>query len=59
DPARPQQPMQVGYGIGMAICEAFHEAAPDKAQAMRSIYGAYLPEHFEAILAPYAARMAR
>ena len=58
-PARPQQPMQIGYGIGMAICEAFHDAAPDKAQAMRAIYGAYLPEHFEAILAPYAARMTR
>jgi hypothetical protein len=59
DASRPQQPMQVGYGIGMAICEAFHEAATDKAQAMRTIYGAYLPEHFEAILAPYVVRMGR
>jgi hypothetical protein len=59
DVARPKQPMQVGYGIGMAICEAFYDAAPDKVQAMRDIYGAYLPQQFEAILAPYAARMAR
>jgi len=53
----PEQPMQVGYGIGMQICEAYYEAAGDKSQALAQIYGAYLPEHFEAILAPYATRM--
>lgn len=55
----PDWPMQVGYGVGMAICKAYHDAAADKTAALRAIYGAYLPAHFEAILAPYAARMSR
>lgn len=55
----PERPMQVGYGIGMQICEAYYEAAADKSQALEQIYGAYLAEHFEAILAPYAERMNR
>lgn len=55
----PERPMQVGYGVGMQICEAYYEAASDKSQALARIYGAYLPEHFEAILAPYATRMKR
>ncbi len=55
----PERPMQVGYGIGMQICEAYYEATADKSQALRQIYGAYLAEHFEAILAPYARRMSR
>lgn len=53
----PGRPMQVGYGIGEQICEAYYEAAADKSQALEKIYGAYLAEHFEAILAPYAERM--
>jgi len=57
--AQPDRPMQVGYGIGEQICAAYHEAATDKARALDRIYGAYLPEHFEEILAPYAERMAR
>jgi hypothetical protein len=48
---------QVGYGVGMEICRIYHEAAADQAQALRNIYGAYLPEHFDAIVAPYVARM--
>ncbi len=55
----PEWPMQVGYGIGMAICKAYHDDAADKTAALRAIYGAHLPSHFEAILAPYAARMAK
>lgn len=55
----PERPMQVGYGIGMQICEAYYEAAADKSQALEKIYGAYLAEHFEAIAAPYVARMRR
>lgn len=54
--SHPERPMQVGYGIGEQICEAYYEAATDKAKALEQIYGAYLDEHFEAILAPYAAR---
>ena len=35
------------------------ESAADKAEAMRQIYTASRPEHFDAIVAPYEARMAR
>jgi hypothetical protein len=55
--AHPDWPPQVGYGVGMEICRIYHEAAADQAQALRNIYGAYLPEHFDAIVAPYVARM--
>lgn len=55
---RPDWPMQIGYGVGMAMCQAFYDDAADKTAAMRAIYGAHLPEHFEAIARPYAARMA-
>ena len=58
-PRKGDWPMQVGYGVGRAICETFHESAADKAGAMRQIYMANRPEHFDAIVAPYAARMAR
>lgn len=57
--SHPERPMQVGYGIGMQICEAYFEAAADKSRALEQIYGAYLPGHFEAIVAPYAERMSR
>ena len=50
-------PMQVGYGVGMAICETYYESAADKDLALRTLYGAYLPSHFDAIVAAYAARM--
>jgi len=53
----PERPSQVGYGVGARICRAYYEAAADKDAALLAIYGAYLPEHFEAIVAPYAARM--
>jgi hypothetical protein len=55
----PERPMQVGYGLGMQICETYYEAEPDKSMAMKQIYGAYLPEHFKAILTPFAERMSR
>lgn len=57
--SHPERPMQIGYGIGMQICEAYYEATADKSQALKQIYGAYLPDHFEAILAPYVERMSR
>lgn len=55
--AHPDWPSQVGYGLGSRMCRAYYDAAPDKRAALLAIYGAYLPEHFEAIAAPYAARM--
>lgn len=58
-PRKGDWPMQVGYGVGKAICETFYESAADKAEAMRQIYTASRPEHFDAIVAPYEARMAR
>lgn len=58
-PRKGQWPMQVGYGVGRAICETFYETAVDKAEALRQIYQASQPEHFDAIVAPYEARMAR
>ncbi len=56
---QPERPMQLGYGIGMQICEAYYAAAADKSQALEQVYRAYLAEHFETILAPYAKRMLR
>ncbi len=56
--SRPEWPMQVGYGVGMAICEDYYQSIDDKAVAIDRIHRAHLPEHFEAIAAPYAARMA-
>ncbi|MEZ5460686.1 hypothetical protein [Dokdonella sp.] len=56
---QPERPMQVGYGLGMQICQAFHDSASDKSEAIAQICGAYLPEHFQAILKPYAAHMER
>jgi hypothetical protein len=56
--AHPDRPSQVGYGLGSRICRAYHDASPDKTSALLAIYGAHLAEHFEAIAAPYAARMA-
>lgn len=55
--AHPEWPSQVGYGLGSRICRAYYDAASEKRAALMAIYGAYLPEHFEAIVAPYAARM--
>jgi len=42
----------------MVICRTFHETAADPRAALRTIYGAYRPEQFDAIVAPFAARMA-
>lgn len=55
----PDWPLQVGYGVGAAMCRTYYESATDKDAAMAAIYGAYLPEHFEAIAAPFIARMRR
>jgi hypothetical protein len=55
--SRPELPMQVGYGLGMTICRTYYDAASDKSAAMLQIYGAYLPEHFNAIAARFARRM--
>jgi hypothetical protein len=57
--SRPDLPLQVGYGLGMTICRSYYDAAPDKSAAMLEIYGAHLPEHFETIVAPFAAKMDR
>jgi predicted DNA-binding ribbon-helix-helix protein len=57
--AHPDWPLQVGYGLGMAICRTYYDDADDKQAALLAIYGAYLPEHFEAIAAPFAARLGR
>jgi hypothetical protein len=57
--ARPERPMQVGYSVGMQICETYYDATADKSEAIEQIYGAYQAEHFEAILAPCAERMGR
>ena len=56
DPETPDWPPQIGYWVGSRMCQAYHEAATDKAAAMREIFGAYLPEHMQKIAAPYARR---
>lgn len=55
--ARPDWPLQVGYGLGEEICRTFVETADDESAALRAVWGAHLPDHFDAIIAPYAQRM--
>lgn len=56
DDARPEVPSQIGYWVGMRICQTYHETATDKAAAFREIFAAWRPEDFARIVAPYAAR---
>jgi hypothetical protein len=58
-PLHPDWPPQIGYGLGMAICRTFQETAADPREALHTIYGAYPAEQFDAIAAPFSARMER
>lgn len=55
DAGTSDRPMQIGYWMGLRICQTYVETAPDSRAAVRDVYGAYRPEHFRRILAPYAA----
>jgi hypothetical protein len=57
--AHPDWPSQIGYSLGEIICRAYYEEAGDKRAALTTIYGAYLPEHFETIAAPYVTQQRR
>jgi hypothetical protein len=57
DPERPDMPPQIGYWLGMRICEVYHQTAEDKDAAIRDMFAAYRPEDFQRIAAPYAARL--
>jgi hypothetical protein len=53
----PDRPMQIGYWLGMRVCEEFYHAAQDKDAALKALFSANKKEQFEEILKPYAARM--
>jgi hypothetical protein len=53
----PEAPWQIGYWLGMRMCQAYFDAAPDKSEAIRTILGAQTAGTYKAIAAAYDARL--
>lgn len=57
DPRTPDWPPQIGYWLGMRICEAHHRDAADPAAALREIFSAYRAEDVRRMAQAYIRRM--
>jgi len=58
NPHFPDAPWQIGYYVGMRMCEAYYEAAEDKNLALRFILMADSKEQYETIMRAYDEKWA-
>ncbi len=58
NPAFPDAPWQIGYYVGMRMCEAYYDAADDKQEALRVLLLADSREQYGQIMAAYDAHWA-
>jgi hypothetical protein len=55
--AFPEVPWQIGYWLGMRMCEAYYEAAADRNEALRTLLTTADVEVYRTIAAAYDARL--
>jgi hypothetical protein len=59
NPDHPDWPSQIGYWVGMRICEAYYQSRGRSREAVQELFSAHRPEQVQRIVAVYAAQMER